>query len=118
VEGVGRDQRVEPSGWKTWSSPTTAMRHYGGYRWTIWDYVQLTTELKAALVGRDGLLLRTGNRGLPRTSNARVENTVYSLAKTIATVTAWNRELPGWKATPPMPVIQGWKPSDCYEQAD
>ena len=42
----------------------------------------------------------------------RVENTVYSLAKTIATVTAWNRELPGWKATPPMPVIQGWKPAD------
>jgi len=23
----------------------TAMKHYGGYRWTIWDYVQLATEL-------------------------------------------------------------------------
>jgi hypothetical protein len=27
-------------------------------------------------------------------------------------VTVWNRELPGWPATPPTPVIQGWKPSD------
>jgi hypothetical protein len=24
----------------------TAMKHYGGYRWTIWDYVRLTTELR------------------------------------------------------------------------
>jgi hypothetical protein len=24
----------------------TAMKHYGGYRWTIWDYVQLATELR------------------------------------------------------------------------
>jgi hypothetical protein len=42
----------------------------------------------------------------------RVEDTVYSLAKTIATVNVWNRELPGWKATPPMPVIQGFRPAD------
>jgi hypothetical protein len=26
--------------------------------------------------------------------------------------TVWNRELPGWPATSPAPVIQGWKPSD------
>jgi len=51
----------------------------------------------------------------------RVRHTVYSLAKTIATVTMWNRELPGWPATPPMPVIQGWRPSDyrdCVDQME
>jgi hypothetical protein len=51
----------------------------------------------------------------------RVKETVYSLAKTIATVVAWNRELPGWPATPPTPVIQGWKPSDyryCIEEIE
>jgi hypothetical protein len=42
----------------------------------------------------------------------RVEETVYSLAQTIATVTVWNRELPVWKATPPMPVIQDFRPAD------
>jgi hypothetical protein len=48
----------------------------------------------------------------PEQVTQRVEETVYSLAKTIASVTVWNRELLGWKATPPMPVIQGFRPAD------
>ena len=88
----------------------TAMKRYGGYRWTIWDYVELATELRPLWWSAMDYCCEPEIANNPDEVTPRVRNTVYSLAKTIATVVAWNRELPGLQATPPMPVIQGWKP--------
>ena len=84
----------------------------GGYRWTFWDYVDLATQLRPLWWSASDFFCEPEIAGCREPIRQRVEDTVYSLAKTIATVVAWNRELPGWKATPPMPVIQGWKPAD------
>ena len=88
------------------------MKRYGGYRWTIWDYVELATELRPLWWSAMDYCCEPEIANNPDEVTPRVRNTVYSLAKTTATVVAWNRELPGFQATPPMPVIQGWKPSD------
>jgi hypothetical protein len=94
------------------SSGFVAMRRYGGYRWSIFDYVELATTLRPLWWAAMDYCCEPEISSNQQQVTQRVENTIYSLAKTIATVAAWNRELPGWPATPPIPVIQGWKPSD------
>ena len=89
-----------------------AMKQYGGYRWNIADYVELATTLRPLWWAAMDYCCEPEIAGCQQEITRRVEDTVYSLAKTIATVVVWNRELPGWPATPPTPVIQGWKPSD------
>lgn len=90
----------------------TAMKRYGGYRWSIFDYVQLATELRPLWWAAMDYCCEPEIARNQEEITLRIDNTVYSLAKTIATVVGWNRELPGWQATSPMPVLQGWKPSD------
>ena len=69
----------------------TAMKRYGGYRWTIWDYVELATELRPLWWSVMDYCCEPEIANNPDEVTPRVRNTVYSLAKTIATVVARNR---------------------------
>ena len=92
-----------------------AMARYGRYRWSIQDYVWLATEMRPAWWSAMDYCCEpeiAKNRAEVKT---RVHRTAFSLAETLAAVIHHNRTLPGWKASAPTPVIQGWKPDDYIE---
>jgi hypothetical protein len=94
------------------SSGFVAMNHYGGYRWPIWDYLDFATSLRPIWWAAMDYCVEPEIARNHEQVIDRIEGTVYSLAKTIACVTEWNRQLPECRATPPMPVLQGWHPAD------
>lgn len=91
-----------------------AMSKYGRYRWSILDYVELATEMRPIWWAAMDYCCEPEIAADREEVRHRIRATVVSLAETLATVCTWNRELPGYRATLPMPVIQGWKPED-YE---
>lgn len=95
-----------------------AMRRYGGYRWTVADYLELAVMLRPTWWASMDWCCEKEVATNREEVRSRVRKTVAVLAETLASVLTWNREIPGMPATSPMPVIQGWSPSDylyCVE---
>lgn len=89
-----------------------AMRKYGGYRWSISDYLEFAVMLRPIWWASMDWCCEKEVAGDRQEVRKRIRKTVVTLAETLASVITWNRELPGMPATAPMPVIQGWSPND------
>jgi len=89
-----------------------AMKRYGGYRWSVLDYIALAVMLRPVWWAAQDYSCEPETAANSAEIGRRIRNTVFTLAETLARVIHWNQELPGLPATAPMPVIQGWKPAD------
>lgn len=89
-----------------------SMRKYGGYRWTVGDYLEFAVTLRPVWwTSMDWCCEKEVAADRQEVRN-RIRKTVVTLAETLAAVITWNQNLPGLAATAPMPVIQGWHPHD------
>lgn len=89
-----------------------AMKRYGGYRWSMLDYIDLAVMLRPVWWAAQDYSCEPEIAANSAEIGRRIRNTVFTLAETLARVIHWNHELPGQPATAPMPVIQGWRPAD------
>ena len=89
-----------------------AMRRYGGYRWSVLDYIDLAVMLRPVWWAAQDYACEPEIAADSREVARRIRSTVFTLGETFARVIHWNQELPGQPATAPMPVIQGWRPGD------
>jgi hypothetical protein len=89
-----------------------AMKRYGGYRWSMLDYIDLAVMLRPVWWAAQDYSCEPEIAANSAEIGRRIRNTVFTLAETLARVIHWNQELPGLPATAPMPVIQGWRPTD------
>jgi hypothetical protein len=89
-----------------------AMRKYGGYRWSVLDYINLAVMLRPVWWAAQDYCCEPEIAADSAQVTKRIRNTVFTLGETLARVIHWNQELPGQPAVAPMPVIQGWKPGD------
>ena len=89
-----------------------AMRRYGGYRWSVLDYINLAVMLRPVFWAAQDYACEPELAGDSVKVAQRIRNTVFTLGETLARVIHWNHELPGQPATAPMPVIQGWRPAE------
>ena len=89
-----------------------AMARYGRYRWSIEDYVWLATEMRPLWWSAMDYCCEPEIAKNRKEVETRVHRTAFSLAQTLAIIIHHNRNLPGWMASAPMPVIQGWEPDD------
>lgn len=89
-----------------------AMARYGRYRWSIEDYVWLATEMRPLWWSAMDYCCEPEIAKNRKEVETRVHRTAFSLAQTLAIIIHHNRNLPGWIASAPMPVIQGWEPDD------
>jgi len=89
-----------------------AMRRYGGYRWSVLDYIDLAVMLRPVFWAAQDYACEPEIAADSREVARRIRSTVFTLGETFARVIHWNQELPGQPATAPMPVIQGWRPGD------
>jgi hypothetical protein len=89
-----------------------AMRRYGGYRWSVQQYIDLAVMLRPVFWAAQDYACEPEIAADSAQVTKRIRNTVFTLGETLARVIHWNQELPGQPAVAPMPVIQGWKPQD------
>lgn len=91
-----------------------AMAKYGGYRWTIWDYIEFAMEARPMWWSAMDFCCEPEIATNQNTVTKRVRDTVQSLAQTLANLIALEREIPNY-VTSPIPVLQGWKPQDYVD---
>ncbi len=111
------------------SAGFTAMRHWGGYPWTVARYVEAVTVGRGPIRGEGGLPVpwawwsqmdlccEPEIAGDAATVRARVEGTAELLADCRAEVDRWHAE-GDHELAYPMPVLQGWHPDDYRRSID
>lgn len=91
-----------------------AMKRYGGYRWSLPQYIEFATTLRPVWWSAMDQCCEPEVAANKQVVMDRVRATVHTLGETYAYVISWKRHLPGWYPNSPMPVLQGWDPED-YE---
>lgn len=107
------------SGWQCYTSHDVAldsggfvaMKRYGGYRWTIPQYVGLAKEMRPTWWAQMDFCCEPEIAGHHTAVIERIQNTAHHLREC-------QRIAADTEAVMPMPVLQGWKPADyCHGPA-
>jgi hypothetical protein len=87
-----------------------AMSRYGGYRWSIAQYVEFVHDLCPTWWSAMDYCVEPEIARGREAVEARVRETVRSLGKCLAHAIRWSEEVA--PITPPTFILQGWKPQD------
>tara|TARA_B100000131_G_scaffold65199_1_gene61612 strand:+ start:10997 stop:11797 length:801 start_codon:yes stop_codon:yes gene_type:complete len=93
------------------SAGFVAMAHYGGYPWTVEQYVELAGLHSWAWWAQMDFCCEPEVADSQYTIDSRVWSSAYNLAYCRKVASTWRRSGAYWLQDP-MPVLQGWAPKD------
>lgn len=99
------------------SSGFVAMHRYGGYRWTVDQYVELAGLHSWAWWAEMDYCCEPQVAGGRPEISRRVWSTASTLAACVSAARTWRAAGADWLQDP-MPVLQGWEPDDYERSAE
>lgn len=92
-----------------------AMRRYGGYRWTVAEYIEFVNELCPLWWSAMDYCCEPEIASSRQEVENRMNQTIWSLGRCIAHAITWSREIEPMLM--PTFVLQGWRPEDYIRSA-